>query len=178
MTLILYQPDSKEFMTSMQNCYPYFHINGWLHVGQMSRITLQTQSFCYSQSIFVCHIRPKHFRLLWFMPSLGVHSPWLDINFFPENEQFSSISALSKSKSFGGYITSLLVKHWNFMLSATATLTSVNLNHSTTKLTLGQWCLNDQWMNSMHFIMLDKGLSVKHDEKIIPEKNRLTMNEV
>ena len=33
-------------------------------------ITPQTQIFSYGQSTFVYYIRPKHFRFLWFMPSL------------------------------------------------------------------------------------------------------------
>ena len=40
------------------------------------RIIPQTQIFSYGRSIFVCHIWPKHFRLLWFMPTLDVSSPW------------------------------------------------------------------------------------------------------
>ena len=40
------------------------------------RITPQAQIVCYGRRIFVCHIWPKHFRFLWCMPSLGVHSPW------------------------------------------------------------------------------------------------------
>ena len=40
------------------------------------RITPQTQIFSYGRSIFVCHIRPKFFIFLWFMPSLGVRSLW------------------------------------------------------------------------------------------------------
>jgi hypothetical protein len=36
------------------------------------RITPQTQNFSYDQNIFVCQIRPKHFRFLWFLPSLVV----------------------------------------------------------------------------------------------------------
>ena len=42
-----------------------------------SRITRQTQIFRYGQSIFGYHIRPKQFRFLWFMSSLGVRSPCL-----------------------------------------------------------------------------------------------------
>ena len=37
----------------------------------------QTQIFSYSQRIFFRHILPKHFTFLWFMPSLGVRSPWV-----------------------------------------------------------------------------------------------------
>ena len=44
--------------------------------AEHGRITLQTQIFSHGQSLFVCHIMPKHFRFFWFMPSLGVHSLW------------------------------------------------------------------------------------------------------
>ena len=36
---------------------------------------VQNTFFSYYRSIFVCQIWPKHFRFLWFMPSLGVRSP-------------------------------------------------------------------------------------------------------
>ena len=32
--------------------------------AEHGRITLQTQIFSHSQSLFVCHIMPKHFRFL------------------------------------------------------------------------------------------------------------------
>ena len=43
------------------------------------RITPQTQIFSNGWSIFVCHIRHKQFRFLWFIPSLGVRvrSPFM-----------------------------------------------------------------------------------------------------
>ena len=42
------------------------------------RIISQSQIFNYGRSIFLCHLRPKHFRFLWFMPSLGVRSLCID----------------------------------------------------------------------------------------------------
>ena len=60
-------------------CGP-FH-GGQMHDKKMAcrtrpRITPQKQIFSYSQIIFVCHIRPKQFRFIWFMASLGVCNPW------------------------------------------------------------------------------------------------------
>ena len=36
----------------------------------------QIQIFNHRQSIFVCHIQPKSFRLIWSMHSFVVRSPW------------------------------------------------------------------------------------------------------
>jgi hypothetical protein len=43
------------------------------------KITPQTQMFSYGPKIFVSHIQPKHFRFLWFMPSLSL----AHVNFSP-----------------------------------------------------------------------------------------------
>ena len=59
----------------------YVMYHGWrmydkeMAWGTRQRITPQIQFFSYNRSIIVCHIRPKHFRFLWFMSSLGVRSP-------------------------------------------------------------------------------------------------------
>ena len=41
------------------------------------KINSQSQIFRYSQRVFCLPHRPIFFRYLWFMPSLGVRSPWL-----------------------------------------------------------------------------------------------------
>ena len=42
--------------------------------GTQPRNTPKRLFFSYDQSIFIGHVRPKHFRFLWFMPSLCVRS--------------------------------------------------------------------------------------------------------
>ena len=66
------------FKVSMKSHLNSYFLNSVFHEGRISdketaprarpKITPQTQIVSYSWSIFVCHIRPKNFRFLSFIP--------------------------------------------------------------------------------------------------------------
>ena len=64
------------------------------------RIIYQSQIFNYGRSIFLCHFRPKHFRFLWFMPSLGVRSLCID-SYAAVALEITSYPGLSQTGSGG-----------------------------------------------------------------------------